>query len=59
MDKKSINPPTMATPRGYTDLVTATQGEMVFISGQVAFNFAPFSKTLRPAIHGGNGGPYI
>jgi enamine deaminase RidA (YjgF/YER057c/UK114 family) len=38
MEKKFINPPTIATPRGYTHVVTATGGKMVFISGQVAFN---------------------
>ena len=38
MEKKFINPPTIATPRGYTHIVTATSGKMVFISGQVAFN---------------------
>ncbi len=38
MEKKFINPPTMAAPRGYTHTVTATSGKMVFVSGQVAFN---------------------
>jgi len=38
MEKKFINPPTIAAPRGYTHVVTATGGKMVFISGQVAFN---------------------
>ena len=38
MEKEFINPPTIATPRGYTHVVTATSGKMVFISGQVAFN---------------------
>ena len=38
MEKKFINPPTIATPRGYTHVVTATGGKMVFIAGQVAFN---------------------
>lgn len=38
MEKQFLNPPTIATPRGYTHVVTATQGKMVFISGQVAFN---------------------
>jgi len=37
MDKQFINPSTIATPRGYTHVVTAS-GKMVFISGQVAFN---------------------
>lgn len=38
MDKKFLNPPTIATPRGYTHAVTATSGKMIWISGQVAFN---------------------
>ncbi len=38
MEKQFINPPTIAAPRGYTHVVTATSGTMVFISGQVAFN---------------------
>jgi enamine deaminase RidA (YjgF/YER057c/UK114 family) len=38
MEKKFINPPTIAPPRGYTHVVTATSGKMVFIAGQVAFN---------------------
>jgi len=38
MEKKLLNPPTIATPRGYTHVVTVTGGKMVFISGQVAFN---------------------
>lgn len=38
MEKQFLNPSTIATPRGYTHVVTATQGKMVFISGQVAFN---------------------
>ena len=38
MEKKFINPPTLAAPRGYTHAVTATSGKTVFISGQVAFN---------------------
>ena len=38
MEKKFINPPTLATPRGYTHVVTATSGKMVFIAGQVAWN---------------------
>lgn len=38
MEKQFLNPPTIATPRGYTHVVTATSGKMVFISGQVAFN---------------------
>ena len=38
MEKKFINPSTIATPRGYTHVVTATGGRMIWISGQVAFN---------------------
>jgi enamine deaminase RidA (YjgF/YER057c/UK114 family) len=38
MEKTFINPATLAAPRGYTHVVTAASGKMVFISGQVAFN---------------------
>jgi enamine deaminase RidA (YjgF/YER057c/UK114 family) len=38
MEKKFINPSTIATPRGYTHAVTATGGKTIWISGQVAFN---------------------
>jgi enamine deaminase RidA (YjgF/YER057c/UK114 family) len=38
MEKKFINPPALATPRGYTHVVTATGGKMVFVAGQVAFD---------------------
>ena len=38
MEKKFINPPTLATPRGYTHVVTAVGGKMVFIAGQVAWD---------------------
>src|SRR5581483_5314156 len=38
MEKKFINPSTIAAPRGYTHIVTATGGRMIWISGQVAFN---------------------
>ncbi|NOT54664.1 MAG: RidA family protein [Deltaproteobacteria bacterium] len=38
MEKKFLNPPTIATPRGYTHVVTVTGGKTVLISGQVAFN---------------------
>ncbi len=38
MEKKFTNPPTLATPRGYTHVVTASGGKTVFISGQVAFD---------------------
>ena len=40
MDKKFMNPPEIATPRGYTHVVTVTGGKMVFIAGQVAFDSA-------------------
>ncbi len=35
-----INPPTMATPRGYTHVAEVTSGRMVYISGQIALNQA-------------------
>jgi reactive intermediate/imine deaminase len=35
-----INPPTMATPRGYTHVAEVTSGRPVYISGQIAFNQA-------------------
>src|SRR5713101_1981559 len=38
MEKKFINPPTLATPRGYTHVVTVTGGKMVFVAGQVALD---------------------
>ncbi len=38
MEKKFINPPTLATPRGYTHVVTASGGKMIFVAGQVAFD---------------------
>src|SRR5436190_20806361 len=38
MEKKFINPPTLATPRGYTHVVTAAGGKVVFIAGQVAWD---------------------
>jgi enamine deaminase RidA (YjgF/YER057c/UK114 family) len=38
MEKKFINPPTLATPRGYTHVVTTTGGKMVLIAGQVAWD---------------------
>jgi enamine deaminase RidA (YjgF/YER057c/UK114 family) len=38
MEKKFINPPTLSTPRGYTHVVTATSGKMIFIAGQVAWD---------------------
>lgn len=33
-----INPPTLATPPGYTHVVEITQGRTVFIAGQVALD---------------------
>lgn len=33
-----INPSTLAAPRGYTHVVTARGGRMVFVSGQVALD---------------------
>ena len=33
-----INPETIAAPRGYTHVVRATGGKLVFISGQVAMD---------------------
>lgn len=38
MEKKFINPPTLAAPRGYSHVVTAIGGKIVFIAGQVAFD---------------------
>jgi enamine deaminase RidA (YjgF/YER057c/UK114 family) len=38
MEKQFINPPALAAPRGYTHVVTATGGKMVFVAGQVAFD---------------------
>ena len=35
-----INPPTLATPPGYTHVVEITRGRTVFISGQVALDQA-------------------
>jgi enamine deaminase RidA (YjgF/YER057c/UK114 family) len=37
-EKKFINPPELATPRGYTHVVTATGRKMVFVAGQVALD---------------------
>jgi reactive intermediate/imine deaminase len=33
-----INPPTMATPRGYTHVAEVMNGRTVYISGQIALN---------------------
>ncbi len=38
MEKKFVNPPGLSTPRGYTHVVTATGGKMVFVAGQVAWD---------------------
>lgn len=38
MEKKFINPPALATPRGYTHVVTAQGGKTVLVAGQVAFD---------------------
>lgn len=35
-----LNPSTMPTPRGYTQVVEVTGGRMIFISGQVALDTA-------------------
>jgi enamine deaminase RidA (YjgF/YER057c/UK114 family) len=35
---KRINPPGLLTPRGYTQVVTASGGRTIYISGQVAAN---------------------
>lgn len=36
MEKKFINPPTLSTPRGYSQIVTVQGGKTIFIAGQVA-----------------------
>lgn len=38
MEKKFINPLTLSTPGGYSHVVTATGGKMVFVAGQVAWD---------------------
>jgi enamine deaminase RidA (YjgF/YER057c/UK114 family) len=38
MEKKFINPSELAKPGGYSHVVTATSGKLVFIAGQVAWN---------------------
>jgi enamine deaminase RidA (YjgF/YER057c/UK114 family) len=35
-----INPPTLATPPGYTHIVEVTRGRTIFLSGQIARNSA-------------------
>jgi enamine deaminase RidA (YjgF/YER057c/UK114 family) len=36
MKREHINPPGLAAPRGYTHVVTAEGGKMVYVSGQVS-----------------------
>lgn len=36
--KEFVNPRGLATPQSYTQVVTAGDGKMIFISGQVAFD---------------------
>lgn len=36
MEKKFINPPTLSTPRGYSQIVTVQGGKTIFVAGQVA-----------------------
>jgi enamine deaminase RidA (YjgF/YER057c/UK114 family) len=38
MEKKFINPSTLAPPRGYTHVVTTAGGKTVFVAGQVAWD---------------------
>ena len=38
MKKQFINPPELATPRGYTHVVTTQEGKTVYVSGQIAFD---------------------
>jgi len=38
MEKKFINPAELSAPRGYTHVVTARGGRMIFVSGQVAID---------------------
>ena len=38
IEKKFINPPTLHTPPGYSHVVTASGGKMIFVAGKVAFN---------------------
>jgi len=40
MAKEFINPEGLASPRGYTQVVTAPGGKLVFVSGQVALDAA-------------------
>jgi reactive intermediate/imine deaminase len=41
-----INPPTLSTPPGYTQVVEVTHGRTVFISGQIALD--PSGKIVGP-----------
>lgn len=38
MDKQFINPPALASPLGYTHVVTAQGGKAVYVSGQIALD---------------------
>ncbi len=38
MEKEFLNPAGMPVLPGFSQVVTATEGKIVFISGQVAFN---------------------
>jgi len=40
MPSQHINPPGLSAPTGYTHVVTASGGKLVFIAGQVAANAA-------------------
>ena len=37
-EKRHLNPPGISTPTGYTHVVTAQPGKVIFISGQVSLN---------------------
>jgi len=38
MEKQFLNPKDLNVPTGFTHVVTANQGKMIFVSGQVALN---------------------
>ena len=38
MEKEFLNPAGMPSLAGFSQVVTATEGKIVFISGQIAFN---------------------
>jgi enamine deaminase RidA (YjgF/YER057c/UK114 family) len=38
MTKQFLNPPGLANPGGYTNVVSAEGGKLVFVAGQVAFD---------------------